>query len=303
MFMRIAVPAARAHLAARDPPDQRRPVRALRAPVDAPAPAGAPLLEALPHARHLQHGGPFFAMAWAASRCPPPSSRDQRHGAPVGLLVGFVWRGKAITARAVLGLFCGMAGVASIVGLGRGEIGRCQLARRGRVHAERRSATASPAATRSSPSAYRLRQRSRQPLGLRRADPSPHGRCSPLPASWPPSAVAAAWSSACVCSGVAYLLYFPPRRTVGAASALTVGYLIPLFGVTWGWLFLGEPIGWHTIMAPRWCSRDGAGDGHGPTPPPAPAGPARRLDVTVSAARHARRRVRCRPGAARRAGP
>lgn len=45
-----------------------------------------------------------------------------------------------------------------------------------------------------------------------------------------------------LCTGVAYLLYFRLIRDVGATSALTVTYLIPVFGVLWGALFLDEPV-------------------------------------------------------------
>ena len=50
-----------------------------------------------------------------------------------------------------------------------------------------------------------------------------------------------------LCTGVAYLLYFRLVAAFGAAPALTVGFLIPLFGVLWGCLFLGETVGWHTL--------------------------------------------------------
>ena len=50
-----------------------------------------------------------------------------------------------------------------------------------------------------------------------------------------------------VCSGVAYLLYFRLIADLGPASALTVTFLIPVFGVLWGRVFLGEPIGMHTL--------------------------------------------------------
>ena len=51
-----------------------------------------------------------------------------------------------------------------------------------------------------------------------------------------------------VCSGIAYLLYFRLIADIGPASALTVTFLIPLFGVLWGRLFLGEVVGWYTFV-------------------------------------------------------
>jgi drug/metabolite transporter (DMT)-like permease len=50
-----------------------------------------------------------------------------------------------------------------------------------------------------------------------------------------------------VCTGVAYLLYFRLIEDIGAAPALTVTFLIPLFGTFFGWLVLDEAIGWHTL--------------------------------------------------------
>ena len=45
-----------------------------------------------------------------------------------------------------------------------------------------------------------------------------------------------------VCTAIAYLLYFRLIHDVGPASALTVAFLIPVFGVLWGVIFLGEPV-------------------------------------------------------------
>jgi len=47
---------------------------------------------------------------------------------------------------------------------------------------------------------------------------------------------------ALLASGVAFVLYFRLIADVGATRALTVTYLIPLFGVLWGRLFLGETL-------------------------------------------------------------
>jgi len=47
---------------------------------------------------------------------------------------------------------------------------------------------------------------------------------------------------AVLASGVAYLLYFRLIADVGALRALTVTFLIPVFGTFWGWLFLNETL-------------------------------------------------------------
>jgi drug/metabolite transporter (DMT)-like permease len=45
-----------------------------------------------------------------------------------------------------------------------------------------------------------------------------------------------------VCGAIAYVLYFRLIADIGATGALTVTYLIPVFGVLWGALFLGEAV-------------------------------------------------------------
>jgi len=71
---------------------------------------------------------------------------------------------------------------------------------------------------------------------------------TPLIPLWPPMAaptplvVASVLALGLVCSGIAYLLYFRLIADIGATGALTVTYLIPVFGVMWGVLFLGETI-------------------------------------------------------------
>ena len=45
-----------------------------------------------------------------------------------------------------------------------------------------------------------------------------------------------------ICTGVAYVLYFRLIDKVGAAGALTVTFLIPVFAVVYGVIFLGEAV-------------------------------------------------------------
>lgn len=47
---------------------------------------------------------------------------------------------------------------------------------------------------------------------------------------------------ALLASGIAFVLYFRLIADLGAARALTVTYLIPVFGGLWGALFLGESV-------------------------------------------------------------
>ena len=68
-----------------------------------------------------------------------------------------------------------------------------------------------------------------------------------IPFSPPPAAptvlvAASVLALGLLCGAVAYLLYFRLIVDIGPAGALTVTYLIPLFGVLWGTLFLGEAL-------------------------------------------------------------
>lgn len=49
-------------------------------------------------------------------------------------------------------------------------------------------------------------------------------------------------------TALAYLMYFRLIRIVGAARAVTVTYMIPLFAMIWGTLVLHEPITWDMMV-------------------------------------------------------
>ncbi len=64
---------------------------------------------------------------------------------------------------------------------------------------------------------------------------------------WPHHSIpTASWASAVLlgvlCTGVAFVFYYRLIARVGAPRTSTVTYLIPLFGVIWAWLILGEPL-------------------------------------------------------------
>jgi drug/metabolite transporter (DMT)-like permease len=191
---------------------------------------------------------PFWAFAYAAQTLPASMLAILNSTAPLwGLLIGFVWRGKPITRRAIVGLLLGMSGVASLVGLGG-------LA----VQPEALFAvilTASAAVCYGIASSYaeyaekvETYANAHGSLWAATLLLLPFVPFAPVPVEWPAGAVAAALILGVLCTGVAYLLYFHLIATAGAPSALTVGYLIPLWGVLWGWLFLDEAVGLHTLL-------------------------------------------------------
>lgn len=71
----------------------------------------------------------------------------------------------------------------------------------------------------------------------------------PLPVAQPATqSLLAVVALGVVCTGVAYLLYFRLVQDLGATPTLTVTFLIPVFGVLWGHIFLQESVGWHTLF-------------------------------------------------------
>jgi drug/metabolite transporter (DMT)-like permease len=70
----------------------------------------------------------------------------------------------------------------------------------------------------------------------------------PLAVVWWPSTMPSqtAWIAAgllaVACTGIAYVLYFRLIAHVGPANAIAVTFLIPVFAVLWGWMFLGEGV-------------------------------------------------------------
>ena len=66
-------------------------------------------------------------------------------------------------------------------------------------------------------------------------------------ATWPSTPIPTlSWLSAimlgALCTGLAYFLYYRLLYRIGAPRTSTVTYLVPLFGVIWAWVFLGEPL-------------------------------------------------------------
>jgi drug/metabolite transporter (DMT)-like permease len=66
-------------------------------------------------------------------------------------------------------------------------------------------------------------------------------------ATWPAVAPSVkAWGSVIAlgvaCTGIAYMLFFHLIAVAGPARAITVTFVIPIFGILWGAMFLGEHV-------------------------------------------------------------
>jgi drug/metabolite transporter (DMT)-like permease len=161
-------------------------------------------------------------------------------------LIAAVWRRAPLDRRALAGLALGVAGVALLVGFDRIAL------KPGAGFAI--AASLAAALCYAVASNYTKSARTVEPFA------NAHGSMwaasllmAPALLAFPPAApptadiIAIVGALGVVCSGVAYLLYFRLIDDIGAAPALTVTFLIPLFGTFFGWLFLDEPVGWHTL--------------------------------------------------------
>lgn len=188
---------------------------------------------------------PFALYAFAAMHAPGSLLAVVNATAPIfGLLWGVAFREERVTLPRTVGLALGLAGVALIAQPGGGEfprlgwavaaaLGACCCYGLVGVLIKRFAREASPRAMAS---------------GNQLAAAVLLAPLLPLaPPLAAPSAlvVANVLALALLASGVAFVLYFRLIADVGAARALTVTYLIPVFGVLWGVLFLGE-----TVSAP-----------------------------------------------------
>lgn len=191
---------------------------------------------------------PFFLFAFAAKTLPAASLAVFNSLAPVfGALIGRLWFGAPLSARTSVGLAIGVMGVATICGES------LWLARHTEMGLSLPMALLAGVAA---PACYGLSAnyiKSRADI----ATPFENALGSmwaatfltaPLLLLAPPTTAPSveAWIAVLilgiVCTGAAYVLSFRIIADLGSTRALTVTFLIPLFGGLWGVLLLREPI-------------------------------------------------------------
>jgi drug/metabolite transporter (DMT)-like permease len=190
---------------------------------------------------------PFTLYSYAALHIPASYSVILNATAPLfGAVFAAVWLDERLTARRLAGLAVGTAGVALVArGKGGGAaaeldasfalavaacLGAAMCYALSGIYLKRRAATVPPLAM--AGASQLMAGLALLPLAL--AMP---------PAAWPsPAVIGSVVALAVLCSAVAYLLYFRLLADVGPARALTVTFLMPVFGMGWGALFLRERI-------------------------------------------------------------
>ncbi len=191
---------------------------------------------------------PFLLFAYAAGVLTASLLSVLNATAPIwGALIGILFYRQPLSATVLFGLVLGVMGVAILVGFDP------VLLKPGALLAV--AAAAGAAGCYGIATHYTRRAKAVEPFANAHGSMwgalcflLPMTLLFPLQQAITPGVAAAVLALGIICTGVAYLLYFKLVQEVGATSTLTVTFLIPVFGVLWGALFLGEQVGWHTFL-------------------------------------------------------
>lgn len=191
---------------------------------------------------------PFALFSYAALTLPAGYSAILNATSPLwGALVGAIALGESLTARKLIGLSCGIVGVAFLVRLGPAEftpqlmvaafacVGAALCYALAGAYSKKKSADIAPPlmATGSQLGAA---------LVLLPVLP-----LSPVRGEITLFVALIVMLLALLCSAVAYFIYFRLLTDVGPTKALTVTFLIPVFAMMWGSVFLQEAITINTL--------------------------------------------------------
>jgi drug/metabolite transporter (DMT)-like permease len=186
---------------------------------------------------------PFVCYAWAATSLPAGYLAIINGLVPLSAaVIGAPVLGERLSGARIAGFVLGIAGVALIVNLGPVELNARTLAG---------TAAAVAGAMLWGWAGVLIKQRTgRLPamgaaagtIGFAAVLMAPLWTLAPPPSTWTVEAAAAILALGLLCSGLAYLPFFSLIRDIGPARTLTVGLAVPVLGILWGWLILGESV-------------------------------------------------------------
>lgn len=191
---------------------------------------------------------PFLLFTYAALSLTASLLSILNATAPIwGVLIVSVWTKKALTKKTVLGLALGITGVYLLVGFDQVAL----------------QPEALPAVIATLLAAFSYGVASTYAQLSKKVEPFTNAHGSmwaasimlvpflplfPANATPEPDVVYMVIVLGVLCTGIAYIIYFNLIADIGASSALTVTYLVPVFGILWGVIFLNEQVGLHTLL-------------------------------------------------------
>lgn len=191
---------------------------------------------------------PFFCFSYAALSIDAGVSAIFNSATPLfAAVIAWAWLADRMTPARVLGLAIGFAGVVWIVW------DRAGL----RADGSTGAVLACLAATLFygvAPSFTKRHLTGVAPLAIATGSQIAAALFLALPAAlfWPAGSIPPrAWLTvaalAFFCTSLAYILYFRLIAHAGPANAVAVTYLVPIFAVAWGGIFLGETLSWPVV--------------------------------------------------------
>lgn len=220
---------------------------------------------------------PFLALSRAAQTLPAGLMSILNAATPMwGALVGWAWAGEKLGRARLMGLLVGMAGVTLL------SADASSLMPKGQWHETLLACALMMTGTLMYAMSVHFNQRflpDMPPMAITAGTMGWGGICLLAPAVWTgPAPVrdghpgdqiathaahaawiawaevpAPVWASLAglglLCTALAYVMFFRLIQRIGPSRALTVTFLIPIFGMLWGALWLGETITTTMVLA------------------------------------------------------
>lgn len=192
---------------------------------------------------------PFVLLAFASLSLPAGFTSILNATTPLfGTVIAFAWLKEKLTVSRILGFTLGFVGVAVLIGwkffaatpsfftaVGAGLLAALMYAIAAPYAKQQLSGVPALVVTTGSQLSAAVFLLPAMPFTVPKTTPTP-------------LVIFAVLALALLSTAVAYILYFRLIRNVGSTKALTVTYLIPLFAMVWGAIFLRETITVLTIL-------------------------------------------------------
>jgi len=196
----------------------------------------------------VNSAAPFCLYSFAALSLPASVESVLNALSPCfGAVFATVWLAEPLTGLKITGLVLGVTGVAVVGGWGSGDltgatlvavlacVGASACYGAAGIYLKKRAQGIEPPA---------MAAGSQLLAGLVLA---PTLAFPPPQALLDPGVAAIVVAFALLCSALAYLIFYRLVASVGPTKTLTVTFLIPVFGILWGVLFLHETVGVSTV--------------------------------------------------------